>query len=490
MLSRYLNRWGILPVLLLLFVAIQIPFLEADPHINVSLSSRDAFTDEGLNTSQVINRVNHGNWVIDECDNLIKTPLFSLWLYPAYAIFGTSIWIGRLWVLLGCMALLFFASRKNKILPWVAGAFVLTALTQYYIFQYIRFTMAEMTASFLVLTALSYAIKYQKNENLWELVWSGLFLWAAVFVKNQFGYVLAFLPAWALIIPFVNGKLWTKQAFFSFSVSILALLFGATVYYFGWYLQVKDTYDYVMADQAGGRFIPWEKFSEMRLQTKKFLFSSDVRFMTYLGICSLIALPTNFLTSKNKTFLSISLLSLVWAIAEFHKFAMWYVPSRYLSPFLFAWGIFISIQLVWTIKNALDYRTFSRLVAFAMLMLFFGALAKNLLALKRTYRERQFVIHDTNQMLSHITFGNRPVAGPWAPALARETGARVIPVWFEYFNDEKLMEKFNPKIIISEGNEEDSGEAFRKHGIDLQSMADSVKKVQVGRYEIFIYYLP
>jgi len=490
MLSRYLNRWGFLPVLLLLFVATQIPFLEADPHINISLSSRDAFTDEGLNTSQVINRVNHGHWVVDECDNLIKTPLFSLWLYPVYAIFGTSILAGRLWVLLGCMALLFFASRKNKFLPWVAGVFVLTALTQYYVFQYVRFTMAEMTACFLVFTALSYAIKYRERENLWELVWAGLFLWATVFVKNQFGYVLVFLPAWAIVVHVANGNLWTKRTIFSFSVSIITLIAGALVYYFGWYLQVKETYDYVMADQAGGRFIPWEKFSEMRLQAQKFLFSSDVYFITYLGIFSLVALPINFFTSKNRTLLSISLLSLVWAVAECHKFAMWYVPSRYLSPFLFAWGIFISVQLVWTLKNALDYRLFSRVLASIMFVLFLGAFAKNLIAFKRTYDGRLFVIHETNQMLSHITFGNRPVAGPWAPALARETGARVIPVWFEYFNDEQLMEKFNPKIIISEGDEGDSGGAFRNRGIDLQSRADSVKKVQVGHYEIFIYYLP
>jgi hypothetical protein len=490
MLNRYLNQWGFLPVLLLLFVAVQVPFLEADPHTNISLSSRDAFTDEGLNTSQVINRVNHGHWIVDECDNLIKTPLFSLWLYPVYAIFGTSILAGRLWVLIGCMALLFFASRKNNFLPWVAGVFVLTVLTQYHVFQYVRFTMAEMTACFLVFAALSYAIKYGENDDLWELVWSGIFLWAAVSVKNQFGYVLVFLPVWALIIPLVNRKLWTKRTAVSFVVSITTLALGGAVYYFGWYLQVKETYDYVMADQAGGRFIPLEKFSEMQAQARKFLLSSDVYFLTYLGIFSLVALPINFFTSKNKTLLSISLLSLVWAVAEFHKFGMWYVPSRYLSPFLFAWGIFIAIQLVWVGKNAFDYRFFSRAVSFFALILFLGAFTRNFISLKRTYDGRKFVIHDTNRMLSKIEFGNRPVAGPWAPALARETGARVIPVWFEYFNDDNLIEKFNPKIIVSEADEGDSGGAFKNRGIDLQNRADSIKKVQVGHYEILIYYLP
>jgi len=301
---------------------------------------------------------------------------------------------------------------------------------------------------------------------------------------------LAFLPVWAMIIPFVNGRFWTRQTIISLSVSILTLILGAAVYYFGWYLQVKETYDYVMADQAGGRFIPWEQFYAMRLQAEEFLFSSEVYFITCSGVFSLFALAINFFTSKNRPLLTISLLSLVWAVAEFHKFAMWYVPSRYLSPLLFAWGIFISVQLVWAIKNALDYHFFSRVVALAALVLFLGVFAKNLIAVKQTYDERQFVIHETNQMLSKVAFGNRPVAGPWAPALARETGARIIPVWYGYFNDDQLMEKFNPKIIVSEADEGDSGGAFRNRGIDLQSRADSSKKVQVGHYEIFIYYLP
>ena len=489
-LSQRLTRPGFLPVLLLLFLAIQIPFLQADPHADLAPTSRDAYTDEGLNTSQVINRVNHGKWVIDECDNLIKTPLFSLWLLPAYALFGTSTLVGRVWVLVGCLLLLYFASRKHPVLPWVLGTFLLISFTEFHLFQYVRFTMAELTACFLVLVALSYAIRYSMRLKIRDVVWSGIFLWAAVSVKNQFAYTLVLLPVWLLIIQGFQEKKWTKNAAVAFLVSFATLALGAVIYYVGWYLPTKATYDYVMADQAGGRFMPLSLFHEMKTQAEAFLFSPYTRWYTYFSLAGLVIFVANVIRSKNKTFRILSLLTLIWALLELHKFAMWYVPARYLSPLLFAWGLFAAIQGVWAIKNALDYGVIPKIIAGVALAATIALIIHQISFIEKLYRERTFVIHETNLRLLSVNFDNRPVAGPWAPALARETGARVIPVWFNYFNDKNLIQRFSPKIIISEKDEGDSGGAYKNQGIDLFALADSTQEVHIGPYDLVIYYLP
>lgn len=485
-----LNRWGLLPGLLLLFLAAQIPFLQADPHVDIAPTSRDAFTDEGLNTSQVINRVNHGHWVVDECDNLIKTPLFSLWLFPGYSLFGTSGYVGHLWVLLGFVGLCWFFSRQNPVLPWVTGVFLVLAFTQYHLFQYSRFTMAEVTASSLVLVALGYALRFGQSRQWGDWVWTGLFLWAAVFCKNQFGYVLLLLPIWGLAVQWVNGNLWSKRTVAVLGASVLVLLAGAALYYGIWYLPVKNTYDYVMGNQASGRFIPFSQFSEMVMQVKTFFLSSYTRVYAWFLLFSGLLFVVNVWVSKNRTYRLLGLLTLVWMLLELHKFTMWFVPSRYLVSLLFVGGLFASAQVVWVVKNALDYGLFARFwagLAISGALLLFG---NNLYYLYRLYHERQFVIHNTNLLLSKIDFGDRPVAGPWAPALARETGARVIPVWHNYFNDKDLLQKHNPKIIISEWDEGDSDHAYQKQGIHLPELADSAHEVQVARFRLLIYYLP
>lgn len=488
--TRRLQRLGFLPILLLLFIAIQIPFLEADPHKDIAPTSRDAFTDEGLNTSQVINRVNHGTWVIDECDNLIKTPLFSAWLFPVYSLFGTSTLVGRLWVLLGCLFLLYIASRQHRLLAWVIGLFVLLSLTEFHLFQYIRFTMAELMACCLTLTGLATIMRYSNDRKSSPLFAAAVWFWAAVFVKNQFAYVLVLLPIGVACVHLLDTTRSGRKAFQHIALSILFLTLGAALYFIVWYLPTKETYDYVMADQAGGRFMSLQFLNEMRIQAQDFLFSPHTKFYSLFLIASSFLFIINWFNSKNLSYRLFSLLSLAWATVELHKFAMWYVPARYLSPLLFVWGIFACTQLAWSLKNAMDYGFFSKTVGIAALAIGLIALGMNIRFVHILFSERSFAIHETNKKLNAISFGNRPVIGPWAPSLARETGARVIPVWSGYFNDTHILETLNPKVIISEVDEGDSGQAFQKAGIRLDEIADSSSQVQIGRFDLVIYYLP
>ena len=51
-------------LLIAILFLMHLPFLHADPDYNLS-DSRDAFTDEGLNTSQLRNFINHGQLNFD-----------------------------------------------------------------------------------------------------------------------------------------------------------------------------------------------------------------------------------------------------------------------------------------------------------------------------------------------------------------------------------------------------------------------------------------
>jgi hypothetical protein len=85
-------------VVVALVALLHLPFIHADPDSEVSTRSRGAWTDEGLNTVQIRNYVNHGYLSMDECDNLIKTPLFGFGLVPFYKVLGPHIWVGRVLV--------------------------------------------------------------------------------------------------------------------------------------------------------------------------------------------------------------------------------------------------------------------------------------------------------------------------------------------------------------------------------------------------------
>src|SRR5947209_5150413 len=89
------------PVLLLaLWLMFQLSFLKADPDSSINYNSRDVWTDEGLGTSQVRNFINHHGFDTQESANLVKTPLFSFSLIPFFLLWGTHLWVSRLFVLL------------------------------------------------------------------------------------------------------------------------------------------------------------------------------------------------------------------------------------------------------------------------------------------------------------------------------------------------------------------------------------------------------
>jgi hypothetical protein len=149
----------LIPFLLLIIVFIShLPFSHADPDICLS-TSRDAFTDEGLNTSQLRNYINHGYLDFTECDNLVKTPFFNAVLFLPLKIFDTHLLVARLAILFITFLVLFLLSG-NYVFRHLILILAPTTLLQYYVFQYSHFSLSEMLSIDCIFTAVFFLYRF------------------------------------------------------------------------------------------------------------------------------------------------------------------------------------------------------------------------------------------------------------------------------------------------------------------------------------------
>ena len=131
-------------LLIIILLLSHLPFITADPDRDISFS-RGPFTDEGLNTIQVRNFINHGYLSLEECDNLLKTPLFGLTEGITMFIFGTDLAVGRLTVSILLVLALFFLSGKKPFSGLILLAVPLLFM-KYPVFHFSHFSLAEAPA--------------------------------------------------------------------------------------------------------------------------------------------------------------------------------------------------------------------------------------------------------------------------------------------------------------------------------------------------------
>ena len=162
-------------IVVVLLALLHSPFILSDPDSEVSTRSRGAWTDEGLNTIQVRNFVNHGYLSMDECDNLIKTPYFGFILVPFYSLLGTHIWVGRMLVMACILVVLFLLLKKSET-RFFGTVLAIIALLQFHVFHYSHYSMAEMLGVAWILLGI-YLIWYaqQKDHWLWMIASTACF---------------------------------------------------------------------------------------------------------------------------------------------------------------------------------------------------------------------------------------------------------------------------------------------------------------------------
>lgn len=479
---NYKSRIAALATIALLLL-LHLPFLHADPDYFLSFS-RDAFTDEGLNTSQVRNYINHGYLDLNECDNMIKSPLFNLLLFLPLKIFGTHLIVARITVLLCLLISLFFISRHNYFSQVIPILFA-TTLLQYYVFQYSHFSLSEMVAGSSILPGVFFLYQFFQNQKQYQLFLAALFLSITYFLKIQFVYITVLLPA-SIIMNWITGIVATNHIK-RLSQGIGWLLLFAGIYFLAWYLPFQHTYQYVMSDQVTGKFAtPGRIPYTILFNITYILFSGQTWwFNSLVTICFFIGVFV-FVRSHDAHFKILFMLSCLWMFIELHKTTMLYLPARYLVSYYFAAGLMCSIVLRQMLLFKIQY-TLLRRIGIALLILFFIG---NSIHYGFLFERRSYHIQEVNRYLSStLKNPDQPVMGVWGTNTTWDCKARTIPVWKDFMNDKDLFNRFHPQAILSEPDEGESNHAYSSQGIKLQEIADSSRAFQIGKWSVIVYWV-
>ncbi len=481
-------------LLLLALLSAHLPFLSADPDLNISFS-RGPFTDEGLNTVQVRNWINHGELDLAECDNLLKTPLFGLSLILPYKVFGTSHLVSRLHVLLLLLLTLFLIGKdpKHKI---TVGVLILISFFQYQVFHFSHFSLAEILSSAAVLLCIHFLarsadIQYNARLRRNNAILSAVFLSLSYFFKIQFIYLVLLLPIVHLGIlsqklP-LSRKSFIRQGFYSSAT----LLFFLMIYLFGWYLPNKDLYDHMMSGQSGEFTISNKVLEYLEFNLSNFIFTGW--FLAFIILFILAAGTGFYLLRKNPSsrFPVLFIASFVWFLLETHKLLMVYLPTRYRISLYISVGLLISTVIGEIIVKKRNRNTKGfpgwihpvSLIAAAILI------SINILNYSRSFYGRSFNIRDANQYLSATVKPEDVVLGSWAPSLTWQAKAKAIPVWNNFLNYQDPVNSYKPRVIISEPDEQDSEQAYKSQNISLMQLSDSSRTVSIGQWQVTIYWL-
>jgi len=471
---------------LLIFLLAQIPFLNADPDINVDLHTRGAWTDEGLYTSQITNYINTGNFNIKENNQFIVSPFFNVLIYPFYLLFGNKIIVSRVVVIIfWFLSLLIFFKKKEF---QIAGLiFIPLALFQYQIFHFSHYSMPEMICISFVL--LSFAVInqyfYSKSKNVFLIILSAFTLFLAYCTKIQFLSSALILPAamfFYSIIENKKGKLLVR--FKPFFVALFTTLILFIIYVVIWYLPHQEFYNHVWAYETDGRFPEsiihlWQI---IKFHSGFTFWTPQLKPLIIFFAFGLILTPFVFMNKEGKKHLGAVLFLLFWLFAEFAKVSAAYLPYRYLLSLIIA----SSLLTAFVISFFINKFKLMRYIVIAGLAIIFTI---NVLFIYDSYTNKTYDIAAVNQYLKNYNFQNKTILGVWSHTLARSTKAQCITVKRNYLNFHNPIEHFKPVIVATEHDEADSDSVFIKQDVFLDKLADSSVSFHVWKYKINLYWL-
>jgi len=452
---------------------------------------RGPFTDEGLNTVQIRNWVNHGELNFNECDNLLKTPFLGFPLAITYKLFGTTLAVSRLHVLfLVFLALMLIGmDDKNR---WIIIIFSLITLMQYQVFQSSHFSMAEMLSVAAVLLSIhflarSFDMDFSQNMRYRQAILSGAFLSLSYFIKIQFIYLIVLLPLVLLIQWFTTNYLIRRSVIRQGFAITSTLLFFLLLYLMAWYLPNKEAYDYMMAHQSGEFTFSGKAWEYIRFNLSYHFLKGWFQWFVYFFLALMAGGFVMLKYTKSRRYPVLFFSSLVWFLLEMHKMTMVYLPTRYQVSLIVSMGLLMSVVslelLAWPVART---RPFLRVITIVVLIIMISI---NVFNYFNTLHHRTYKIRETNEYIASGLQPNDIVLGAWAPSLTWDSRSKALPVWNNFLNFKDPVIKFKPRVVIAETDEQDSEQAWSSQGINLQGLADSVKTVKIGQWEVRIYWL-
>lgn len=455
-----------------------LPFLQADPDGAISLS-RDAFTDEGLNTVQVRNWINYGQFDVNECDNFVKMPLFGILMSIGFALLGTSWAAARITALFWTFLFLVLAWKRFGQHRRFLLFFIPIGLLNYYTFQYLRFSMAESISSAAILWSIAgFARAWQQSTQkhlslpallrIWLL--PVLSIWLCAALKNQFLYLLPLWLlwfGWGLLLQYKNGIAATGRL-----ISACAILFPAAgiLYVLLFWLPFSQALQNIMTHQTSGRFVAInELYTEAKNNLIQTLGHPQLAGIGWIFALLCLLSLTAYIFRRDRFFVMLSGVLLLWFAAEWHKFGIRWVPARYLVPLFWAaaaWAA-LTLQRLWETPREHRFRTVFKSMAILSLSIILLWEARQLYFL---HRHRNYAIQQANVHIAQRlgVKHNGVVLGPWAPALTWESRSRAVPVWKNFLNGADFDTRYQAAAWLSESDQGDNEGAFAAKGILLK----------------------
>lgn len=469
----------LLPFSLLVLFILSIPFFQADPDAYIS-TSRDAFTDEGLNTSQIRNWVLTRDLNTSECDNFIKTPLFQMYMGLGFSIFGISLLKARLWAFFANIIFIILAYNRSTQYKKVFLFASIISTFNYIGFQYLHFSMAESMASTATIWALAefFRASYIPKQNIKKWIVPALAIWIVIALKNQFMYVIGAYFLWVLWHAIKEQKL---DSTFKIYQPFIPLIIGGIAYILLVYLPMKESYDLIMQHQTSGRWVPSnDVWNEVKENFKIALFSNYPRFYIFWvifgSIIGLIYLPKNF---KNPLLLLL-LLFLSWLAIELHKFGIRFTPTRYIVPTIWACSGTLAV-LIFLFRRSLTNDKYGIVFVIWIIAMF-------IMPYKSLLENRTWNIKSGNEITRDLANQSNVdyIIGPWAPALSWETNKKSVPVWKNFLNGTDFQNKYPNAIIVTEFDQEDNESAFTEAGILIPNYSLLLDSINIRNKKIYI----
>jgi len=477
-------------ILLSCWLLFELSFLKADPYS--TLNSRDAWTDEGLYSAPLRNLVNHHYYNVTESDSLVKTPLFGFTLIPFFLLLGTHLWVSRLFVLL-FTALVIFIFLKDKFLHRFGLLMLLLCFTQYHIFQYSHYGLAEMYCIDFILLSLFFLYRWgigkAPNASLFLSVMFSSFCWYA---KIQFAYIVWIVPGVVFFCTVKDYFETTRLQYKALLLTLLYIIIFALIYYRMWYIPNHRFFDYVMLIQGKDRFDVFSQiFDRIKYTFNLEVWVSTVKHYVYTLVFSLVGLlyllirkrgkHTGWLKDDRGSFV-LFLFVFCWFLTELHKLYLISPPTRYLLAFFFSGAMLITVSLFMLEQSG-------KLAKALVSVFIFIILAVNLHYDVSAYKKRTYAIAAVNEYVARCNFGKHPAIGAWAPTVAWEAKAKTLPVWKDYMNYIAPVKTFHPRLVVSEANEEDSNNAYSSQGINLKEISDSSRTFRIFNYDLVLYWM-
>lgn len=431
--------------------------------------SRGPWTDEGLNTFQLRNWLNNGEFSLVSGDNFIKTPLYQLFLLPFFALFGSSLELTRLYGLLVILVLVFI-SHKRTIQPLVWTILLLIVFCFFPIFQYAHLAIPEVLASTLVCFGILEFFRTEERPNR-LFIWIGL----ATLLKVQFAYLLVLPPLLILSLQVAcRVNIW--RTFFKSLLLLTGLLLVGVLL---WYLPFQQEWKWVWQQQSGGFHLSEISLGLIKENLLQFFFNRSNLLFSGLVIFALFLVLVRFIKrTYSSTECALILGALIWMILESHKLGMAYLPTRYLVSTYFSIGLFTSLAFSFEWKTRKS--VFKMISSVGILTIFFSQIWLSF----ESFQEREFETERLQKCLQEHAETNDVIWGVYATAATFNGKQLAYPIWSSFEPSLKRLKTSRPQFILSEENQEDSGKALSEKLLNQYLLVDSF---QIGHRRVLLY---